>query len=402
MRRIAIGWVLSVSWITTGLCGCAVEGSGSEILDNGILGGTGGSAASSGNGGTSGIGSSGNGGTFVPTGGASGVGSVLPMGGSGGTGMPAGGASGMNAGGTGGIAGMSSAGEGGGGAGGAGEGGGGAGGAGAGGMGAAGEGGAAGSVTGGECCPSGDCLCHGSDPTGLTTDRGSFDVDTYENNSGTVYYPTDAEPPFAAVAICPGFLNSGPEMADWGPFYASHGIVMVAVWTIGSDIPDIRAIKLLAAIDELKMENTKSGSPLMGKLAGRYGTSGYSMGGGGTTIATTSDQTLRTSIGLAAWGPVGSGITTPTLFLCGDSDGVAPCFGSQDAYGRIPESTPKMIISIQGATHFSWFGPLDAGRGTSGSYALAFQKVFLEGDERWRPFLLEAPARGTATTNITP
>jgi hypothetical protein len=327
------------------------------------------------------------------------------MGGSGGTGMPAGGASGMNAGGTGGIAGTSSAGEGGGGsggAGGAGEGGGGAGGAGAGGTGASGEGGAAGTVTGGECCPSGDCLCHGSDPTGLTTDRGSFDVDTYEINSGTVYYPTDAEPPFAAVAICPGFLNSGPEMADWGPFYASHGIVMVAVWTIGSDIPDIRAIKLLAAVDELKMENTKSGSPLMGKLAGRYGTSGYSMGGGGTTIATTSDQTLRTSIGLAAWGPVGSGITTPTLFLCGDSDGVAPCFGSQDAYGRIPESTPKMIISIQGATHFSWFGPLDAGRGTSGSYALAFQKVFLEGDERWRPFLLEAPARGTATTNIMP
>ena len=33
------------------------------------------------------------------------------------------------------------------------------------------------------------------------------------------------------------------------------------------------------------MENTKNGSPLFGKLSGRYGTSGFSMGGGGTTYA---------------------------------------------------------------------------------------------------------------------
>jgi hypothetical protein len=191
-------------------------------------------------------------------------------------------------------------------------------------------------------------------------------------------------------------------MAAWGPFYASHGIVMVAVWTIGSDIPEIRAIKLLAAVDELKAENTKSGSPLSNKLVGWYGTSGYSMGGGGTTIATVSEQTLRTSVGLAAWGPVGRGIVTPTLLLCGDSDGVAPCFGSQDAYNGIPDTTSKMIISIAGATHFSWFGPDDAGRGTSGAYALAFQKVFLEGDDRWRTLLLKAPSNGVATTNIEP
>lgn len=34
----------------------------------------------------------------------------------------------------------------------------------------------------------------------------------------------------------------------------------------------------------------------------------------------------------------------------------------------------------------------------SGETALAFQKVYLEGDERWKPFLLKG--RGTVTTNI--
>jgi hypothetical protein len=59
-----------------------------------------------------------------------------------------------------------------------------------------------------------------------------------------------------------------------------------------------------------------------------------------------------------------------------------------------------MLIKIPSANHFAWFGPRDAGRGMSGAYALAFQKVFLEGDERWRPLLLAAPAQGSVVTNI--
>jgi hypothetical protein len=60
-----------------------------------------------------------------------------------------------------------------------------------------------------------------------------------------------------------------------------------------------------------------------------------------------------------------------------------------------------MEIVVPGATHFNWFDPADAGGGMSGKYALAFQKVFLEGDERWKPFLVMPPAGGgMQTTNI--
>jgi pimeloyl-ACP methyl ester carboxylesterase len=251
----------------------------------------------------------------------------------------------------------------------------------------------------GDCCPDGNCLCHGPDPTALTGARGSFTVDEFELTAGTVFYPTDAEPPFAAIAICPGFINSGPEMRPWGDFYASHGFVLIATHTLGTDFPDVRATKLAAAVAELKTENDNSSSPIFGQLSGRYGTSGYSMGGGGTTIAATADPTLMTSIGLAAWGPVGEGVTVPTLFLCGESDGTAPCSGSEAAYGAMPDTTDKMLVTIPATSHFEWFDQ-NAGNGRSGEYALAFQKVFLAGDERWRPLLLENPPSGSMTTNI--
>jgi dienelactone hydrolase len=189
-------------------------------------------------------------------------------------------------------------------------------------------------------------------------------------------------------------------MDSWGPFYASHGIVTVIVTTDGADIPDIRASRLLAAIDELKKLNTDSGSPISGKLSGRYGTSGYSMGGGGTTIASGQSAELKTSVGLAAWGGSGQGVKVPTLLFCGDADTVAPCNMSDGVYAGIDDSTPKMQITISGVTHFDWFGPGDAGRGTSGSYALAFQKVYLEGDTRWKDLLLKQPGAGKLLTNI--
>jgi len=187
-------------------------------------------------------------------------------------------------------------------------------------------------------------------------------------------------------------------MASWGAFYASHGIVTIITTTTGADLPDLRATKLLASIDAIKAENTRTGSPLSGKLAGRYGTSGYSMGGGGTTIASATDPLLRSSVGLAPWAPVGENVSVPTLLLCGATDTTAPCSMAESAYAGIPATTPKMMVTIPATTHLAWFGPKDAGGGISGETALAFQKVFLEGDERWRPFLLQS--RGMPTTNI--
>jgi hypothetical protein len=177
-------------------------------------------------------------------------------------------------------------------------------------------------------------------------------------------------------------------MTGWGPFYAKWGIVTIITWTGAADTPNVRGDKLVAAIEELKKLNADSSSPIFGKLSGSYGTSGYSMGGGGTTWASQTDPTFKTSVGLAPWGPV-TGMTVPTLFLEGNADTVAGM-----AVPSVASGTPSMQVVFTGYTHFNWFGPTDP----SGYYALAWQKVYLDGDERWKP-LLDETVTGVASKN---
>jgi hypothetical protein len=246
----------------------------------------------------------------------------------------------------------------------------------------------------GECCA--DCLCRGPQPTALTNERGPYSTMNYMiSGVGCVHYPTNAEPPFAAVAISDGFAGMDGCISvqpGWGPLYASHGIVAMIINTDSSDQPDVHGSKLAAGIAALKAENMKSDSPLNGTLAGRYGTSGFSMGGGGTTYSAQGDKTLLTNVAIMPWGPVNSGITVPTLVICGTNDGIAPCgsYGTA-AYHGIGEMVPKMRVEV----YSGHSGQPSAGGGESGKVGLAFQKVFLEGDERWRPLLVGADSEET-------
>ena len=60
----------------------------------------------------------------------------------------------------------------------------------------------------------------------------------------------------------------------------------------------------------------------------------------------------------------------------------------------IPSSTPKMLYEMALEGHFSWGTPRTHD-GELGAYALAFQKVFLLGDERYRRFLRDRGARAS-------
>jgi hypothetical protein len=249
----------------------------------------------------------------------------------------------------------------------------------------------------GMCCDDGDCLCHGPAPTALTAEKGPYKTMSYTvAGVGCIFYPTDAEAPFAAVAVSDGFTGTGGcgsfQTGQWGPLYASWGIVAMIINTGSGDQPNVRGMKLTKGIATFKSENEKSGSPLMGKLSGRYGTSGFSMGGGGTTYSSAADKTLRSSVAMMPWGPVRTGVEVPTLIICGSSDGTAPC-GSHGnpAYAGIADTVPKMRIQIQSGHA----GQPSSGGGESGRVGLAFQKVFLEGDTRWRPLLVGAKSEAT-------
>jgi hypothetical protein len=251
---------------------------------------------------------------------------------------------------------------------------------------------------GGEGSTSSGVPLHGDPPLILRNTPGPYRFDSYEIGSGIVFYPTNAQAPFVGLSLCGGFLNNGDEMFDWGEFYASWGIVTVITWTGIFDLPDARGWALGDAVEELKGENASPLSPLFNKMSGRYGTSGYSMGGGGTTIAAQRDSSHKVSIGMAPWAPTGFLVSVPTLMMCGDADLVADCSDSEWAYNDMSDDIPKMWVMLSGGVgHLDWFGP-DAAWGMGGAYGLAFAKLFLEGDVRWKATL--GLNGGFVTTNI--
>lgn len=270
---------------------------------------------------------------------------------------------------------------------------------------AGGDGGTA-SSDGGTSTSSLTPIVRGDAPTKASASaKGPYKVMSYTSGfpvmlygGGTIWYPTDAQAPFGAVAVCPGFTAAQSSISSWGPFLASHGIVAITIDTVTPlDVVDQRAEELMDALASVKSEHARSGSPIFGKIdTMRLGVMGWSMGGGGSWLAANMHPELRTAITLAGHiitavdGDV-SKVRVPTLMIGGSTD--TPILGggmSQLVYDGIPETTPKMVWEVQGAGHSVANDPAGTG-GAIGRYGLAWQKVFLEGDTRYRQFLLEMP-----------
>lgn len=262
------------------------------------------------------------------------------------------------------------------------------------------------SISAGECCSDADCLCHGDVVSAAAASRnGPFTVRTFtvdggrEYGGGTVFFPSNAAPPFSAFVMCPGFTARQSSIREWGPFFASHGIVIMTMDTSSTRDPvSARDDQLLAALDDLRAENSRRGSPLAGALdLSRLGVAGWSMGGGGSWLAGQSTPSLRSVITLAGHHRTAGGaravarnLRVPTLMLAGSTDPRTLGGGgqSQEVFQIMSNDTPKMLYEVRGAGHFVWGTPR-TNNGAVGRYALAWQKVFLDGDERFLPLLLE-------------
>jgi dienelactone hydrolase len=260
----------------------------------------------------------------------------------------------------------------------------------------------------GTCCPDGQCICRGPDPTEASAGtKGPYTTAQYTSGfptgtrfrAATIYHPTgDAAPPFGGVVICPGFTAVQSSIAGWGPFLASHGIIVMTIdTTTTNDSVVQRSEGLLQALDSLKKENERSGSPLSGKLdPARWGLMGWSMGGGGTWIDAAKHPELKVAISLAGHNAtaggasVATGTTVPSMQFCGATDTAILGGGgqSQGVYDIIPASTPKILYEMAGEGHFSWGTPTTNGNNL-GRYGLAWLKYWLEGDQRYKPILLK-------------
>ncbi|MVF11587.1 hypothetical protein FT643_05455 [Ketobacter sp. MCCC 1A13808] len=260
-------------------------------------------------------------------------------------------------------------------------------------------------------CPA-DAICRNDEAPGNYTRNGpyrvaDFNMSRFDAAGGaTVYYPTNAEPPFASLVFCPPFIGSQYMYQAWGPFFASHGIVMV---TMDSetilDTVDQRAGQQREVLDELKAENSDRNSPLYGKLdTSRMGVTGWSMGGGATWINSAEYPGLKTAMSLAGhnlsaidFDSKGRNTQIPTLIMNGVTDltYLGGLGQSSGVFRNIPRGVPKVIYEVATAGHFAWGTPTAASDNVA-ELALAFQKTFLEGDLRWAQYI-DRPRSNVAT-----
>jgi alpha-beta hydrolase superfamily lysophospholipase len=190
------------------------------------------------------------------------------------------------------------------------------------------------------------------------------------------------------IAYAMGLTETGSLFSGWAKRMASNGYVVGVVDAINtSNSGEDRAKGQWTALQNMKAENTKSGSPLMGKLSNCFVTSGHSLGGG-AAIKTGNDHPMDIK-GVIGLNPYNlsqgfSAIVGPTLIITGELDKVAdPTQHGHAAYNGIPATTQKQYVEIASGDHQSALSV----NATTGQYAVAWMKYEVDGDVRYKPFL---------------
>jgi dienelactone hydrolase len=251
----------------------------------------------------------------------------------------------------------------------------------------------------GSCASAGSVRTASADVAAFSID-GPYEVATYgdfpdvpEFLGATIYYPGNAPGPVGGVAIAPGFTEEQRHISWWGPRLASHGYAVVVLDTNDRrERPAARADALMAGVRLLRDEGDRRDSPLFGRIdPDRMAVMGHSMGGGGALLAAHehSDE-IRAAIPFTPWEPESTlaGVTAPTLILAGEADRIAEVAEhSWKHFSLIPEGTPKVYLEVAGGDHYIADTTRGTDLGTMGRYALAWLRLYVDGDERYRDFL---------------
>ena len=241
----------------------------------------------------------------------------------------------------------------------------------------------------------------GPAPTSSSVERnGSFATSSTSVSSlsvsgfggGRLYYPT-ASGTYGAIALCPGFTATASSLSWFGTRLASHGFIVLIIDTNTTlDQPGSRASQLKAATDYLVAQNSRTGSPIRGKVdTSRLAIGGHSMGGGGTLEAAARNSGYKAAMPLTPWHTTKSfsSLRVPTLIIGGSADTVAPNSShSIPFYTSIPSSTSKIYMELRGATHFF---PQTSDALVS-RFAVSWYKRWVDLDTRYSQFINSTPS----------
>jgi hypothetical protein len=249
----------------------------------------------------------------------------------------------------------------------------------------------------------------GANPTAQTASQaGPYTVSSYTNgftttanfSAGTIYYPSNATAPFALAVIVPDSATQDrTDVASWGSFFASHGIV-----TMTLDVPNAfsngaqRASALTDALASLRAENTRTGSALRGKVDTVHAALlGVGAGAHGALIAASNNASLSAVVALSlSNNQTFTSLAVPALFITGET-GIFSAGVSQTVYNALPGTASKLVLEMNNQGPDVSLDPANQS-GVVGRFGLSWLKTYLEGDTRYRPFLLSQPTQASAYT----
>lgn len=190
----------------------------------------------------------------------------------------------------------------------------------------------------------------------------------------------------------PGFTAQPSSVENWGPFYASHGIVTIIIGTNNIfDFPVARAYALLDALETIRYENTRATSPLEGALnLAQLAVSGHSMGGGGAQRAAVLDSSIAGVVALCPF-LINTNLNhgSPVLIFSGQNDPTAPPSTQADIhYNSTPEEIDKLLFEVENGYHSVANSPT-GGNGVIGKVALSWIKLYVEKNDCYCPLLTE-------------
>ncbi|MAV32112.1 MAG: hypothetical protein CMQ02_01650, partial [Gammaproteobacteria bacterium] len=233
-----------------------------------------------------------------------------------------------------------------------------------------------------------------------------------EFSDATVYYPADKVQGFGGVVISPGFFERQENISWWGNYLASHGFAVITLDTNElNDLPPLRAEALKSAIGLLRGENSRQGSAVRGKiLEDSMAVMGHSMGGAGALLlANENSNEIKAAIPFTAGGLRNanfSAVAVPTLVIAGEIDRLAPVNEhAWSHYQTLTKAAPRMYMEVGGGNHFiantaevenERLRPNIDVHELVGGMAVAWLKLFLDGEEEYRELLFgEMPSEIT-------
>ena len=244
---------------------------------------------------------------------------------------------------------------------------------------------------------------------------------------GVLYYPIDAEAPYKSIVFTPGFGGGSAEMSSWAEFFASHGFITMRIGPNDpiNDSHQQRGEGLIDAIESIRQENSRVGSPLFGLVdMDSFSVGGYSMGGGASHNAAMIDGSLKAIISLnptvifedcdlcpansyegeiycICLVPEFVEHSVPSLIFAGEVEvneltAYEGMLG-QDVYDNMPDSTPKIMFEGAGSGHGFAAYPY----GEVSQYALNWLKYQVLNDDSICESLLQYPSLASQyLTNI--